>query len=158
MIRGGGMSQRFHASANDAHVRLGRWLRRPHGALVEGQGGAGPEGRLDQAPLRAEGPSLIGTALYNADAALAAGKPAKRPCMDGAQRSQSRTQGGVGPVSSLLPGTRLGPLIPRGKRLASELTYYLSENCGRDPHQAGQSSKCITTSSPFMVSLPNVEG
>jgi hypothetical protein len=28
MIRGGGMSQRFHASANDAHVRLGRWLRR----------------------------------------------------------------------------------------------------------------------------------
>jgi hypothetical protein len=43
-----------------------RWL--------EEQRGAGHACRLDQAPLRAEGPGLIGTALYNADAALAAGK------------------------------------------------------------------------------------
>ena len=35
-----------------------RWL--------EEQGGARHEGSPDQAPLRAEGPSLIGTALYGA--------------------------------------------------------------------------------------------
>ena len=49
--------------------------------------------------LRAESPCLIGTALYNAPAAVAASKSAKPDRMDEAQRSQSRTQGGVGPGS-----------------------------------------------------------
>ena len=49
--------------------------------------------------LRAESPCLIGTALYTAPAAVAASKSAKPDRMDEAQRSQSRTQGGVGPGS-----------------------------------------------------------
>jgi hypothetical protein len=38
-------------------------LTHPDNRWLEEQGGAGHEGRPDQAPLQAEGPSLIGTAL-----------------------------------------------------------------------------------------------
>ena len=46
-------------------------------SLVRGKRSAGHESRLDRSSLRAEGPRLIGTALYNAPAALAAQKICK---------------------------------------------------------------------------------
>ncbi len=66
---------------------------------------------------------LIGTALYNAPDAIASlNKPRSHPAWTEA-RSQSHTQGGVGPGSQLLPGTRLAFLLSfgRGKSAAPNL-------------------------------------
>ncbi|MEO6473607.1 reverse transcriptase domain-containing protein [Luteolibacter sp.] len=63
------------------------------------RGHNGHGSRLESSALRAEGPSLIGTALYNAMAAIAARKNSRSHPAWTEARSQSRTQGGVGPGS-----------------------------------------------------------
>jgi hypothetical protein len=64
--------------------------------------------RLDRSSLRAAGPSPIGTALYNAPDAIASLKNSRSHPAWTEARSQSRAQGGLGPGSYLLPGTRFG--------------------------------------------------
>ena len=68
-------------------------------SLVRGTRSSGHGSHLESSALQVKGPSLIGTALYNAMAAIAAQKkPRSHPAWTEA-RSQSRTQGGVGPGS-----------------------------------------------------------
>jgi len=56
--------------------------------LAGGTRGSGYASHLDRSSLRAKGPSLIGTALYNAQVALAALPNAKPSRMDGGTESK----------------------------------------------------------------------
>ena len=68
-------------------------------SLVRGTRSSRHGRHLDRSSLRAKDPSLIGTALYHAMAARAAQKKSRSHPAWTEARSQSRTQGGVGPGS-----------------------------------------------------------